>query len=292
MLVKGSVTADNVPAVDVAVHDQTGKVATLHAKPEKGSHAIHFEHWAAPGTSLKFLPSTPLNASLLPHPPSREFTVPSASASCLSPLAPFELKKGNFLQGKVIPGISGVRITVKNPAGEELAHVMTSSDGSYNVGPLYEGEQHSVFAEKSDFHFQSDATGLVFRAAKLGRVRINVVDEATNEAVSGVLLSLSGEGYHNNTAIPAGSGSLVFSDLFPGSYFVRAHLKEYSFTPAHASVTVVEGEEATHTFKVKRVAFSCFGSVKGLNSFPEKGVVVLAQPVNSASGMSILQKLL
>lgn len=283
MLVKGSVTAENVPAVDVAVHDsQNTLVATLQAKAKKGSNTIHFEHWAAPGSSLKFSPSTPLNSSLLSHPPSREFTVPTSSASCLSPLATFEVKKGNFLQGKVIPGISGVRIVVKNEAGDELASVLTLTDGSYSVGPLYEGE-HKVFAQKEDFHFQSDVSGLVFRAAKLGRVKIVAEDQATGESVPGVLLSLSGEGYHNNTAIPA-SGTLVFTDLFPGSYYVRAHLKEYSFTPAHASVTVVEGEESVHKFKVTRVAFSCFGSVKGLNSFPERGVVVLAQPVNSASG--------
>jgi hypothetical protein len=265
------------------VTDQTqGTVlAIVKATPQQGNTHV-FEYWALPGANLKFSPSTPHSASLLPYPPSREYVVPEKSTACLSPLPAFEVRKGIFLRGQVTPGIADVRISVTDSSGNELAHVLTSTDGTYSVGPLYEGE-HTVSAQKEDFHFQRDATGLLFRAAKLGRVRVIAVDAATGEAIPGVLLSLSGEGYHNNTAIPAG-GALMFSDLFPGDYFLRAHLKEYSFQPAHASITVKEGEEVQHKFSVTRVAFSAFGSVKGLNSFPERGVVVLAQPKNSSSG--------
>jgi hypothetical protein len=287
ILVQGTVSAEQAPSVEVKVLDQAqGTVLeTVTAKSQK-DNTHRYQYWALPGASLKFSASAPKNNSLLPYPPFREYTVPETTATCLSPLPAFEMRKGLFLSGKVIPGISGVRIAVKGPNDDELAHVLTDSDGSYSVGPLYEGE-HTVYAQKEDFHFQRDETGRIFRAAKLGRLRVLTVDAVSGDSIPGVLLSLSGEGYSNNSAIPAG-GALVFSDLFPGEYFLRAHLKEYSFHPSHASITVVEGQEATHKFLVSRVAFSCFGSVKGMNSLPERGVIVLAQPTASDStGMYI-----
>ena len=277
----GTVTAEKVSSVEVRVMDQQGNVLETVTAKSQNDNTLRYEYWALPGASLTFKPSTPKDNALLPYPPTREYTVPETTSTCISPLPAFEMRKGRFLSGKVVPGISGVRIAVKGQNGEELAHVLTTSDGSYSVGPLYDGE-HTVSAQKEDFHFQRDESGLTFRAAKLGRLRVLAVDAASGDAIPGVLLSLSGEGYHNNSAIPVG-GTLVFSDLFPGEYFLRAHLKEYSFHPSHASITVVEGQEASHKFLVTRVAFSCFGSVKGMNSLPERGVIVLAQPTASDS---------
>jgi hypothetical protein len=241
ILVQGTVNADRVRGVEVSVSDAQGNVLEKVEAKAQNQNSYLYEYWALPGASLQISPSTPKNVALLPFPATRDYTVPETASACLPPLPAFEMRQGIYLRGNVIPGISGVRIAVKGTNGQELAHTLTSSDGSYSVGPLYEGE-HVVHAQKEDFHFQRDETGLIFRAAKLGRLRVIAADSLSGDTIPGVLVSLSGDGYSNNTAIPAG-GALVFSDLFPGEYFLRAHLKEYSFHPSHASITVVEGQE-------------------------------------------------
>jgi hypothetical protein len=289
MLIEGSVhSSEKLPLLQISVFDVTqGAVLTNVSSQYDTQRQIHtFHYWALPETKLKFTPYAPQSPDLLSYPPSRDYNVPDITTNCLPALPSFDIRKGLFLKGKITPPIAGVRINVRGSSSDELlTSVDTSSDGTYSVGPLYEDTQYTVSAEKEDFHFQKDDAGLNFRAAKLGRLRVRVED-AAREGVAGVLLSLSGEGgYRNNSATQVG-GELVYADLFPGAYFVRAHLKEYTFQPASASVDVTEGEEAEVLMQVKRVAFSCFGKVKGLNGFPEKGVTVVAKPTDSSNGIS------
>ncbi len=59
---------------------------------------------------------------------------------------------------------------------------------------------------------------------------VTVKDEAGN-ALPGVVISLSGEGYRSNNPTNP-QGVFTVSALHPGSYYLRPLLKEYVFTPS------------------------------------------------------------
>lgn len=115
-----------------------------------------------------------------------------------------------------------------------------------------------------------------FHALKLAQIVVTVKDLSNGSPVSGVLLSLSGEGgYRNNNATKA-NGQFAFVDLFPGTYYLKPLLKEYQFDSASKTIEVAEGSTQHSTLQATRVAYSCFGSVVALNGEPEKGITVEA----------------
>ena len=65
-----------------------------------------------------------------------------------------------------------------------------------------------------------------FSCQKLGQISIGIYSkDNAHEPIPSVLLSLSGnDGYRNNSVSEAG-GSFVFSDLFPGTFYLRPLLK-------------------------------------------------------------------
>lgn len=65
-----------------------------------------------------------------------------------------------------------------------------------------------------------------FSCQKLGRISVRLYSrENNNEPFPSLLLSLSGEdGYRNNSVTDVG-GTFVFSDLFPGRFYLRPLLK-------------------------------------------------------------------
>lgn len=87
------------------------------------------------------------------------------------------------------------------------------------------------WAEKEGYELTA-VGDLDFVARKLASVQASVkVASTEGEALAGVLLSLSGEGYRNNNATGS-EGSFIFSTLSAGLYFLRPLLKEYVFEPA------------------------------------------------------------
>jgi hypothetical protein len=106
--------------------------------------------------------------------------------------------------------------------------VLTSTEGKYEVGPLYDDKQYRVGAEKEGFKFQETAGG--FKALKLGSIVVKVLDQ-DKAPVNGVLLSLSGSGYRNNN-VTQQQGVFSFLSLYPGEYYLKPLLKEYIFEPA------------------------------------------------------------
>ena len=83
---------------------------------------------------------------------------------------------------------------------------------------------------------------------------------------------------------------VVAGSLFPGVYFVRPMLKEYSFAPSAADITVDEGGSVSVTFTATRVAYSAFGRVVALNGLPVAGVFVEASAVGVASEQATADK--
>lgn len=65
-----------------------------------------------------------------------------------------------------------------------------------------------------------------FSCQKLSQISIHIYSkDDANEPIPSVLLSLSGnDGYRNNSVSEAG-GMFLFSDLFPGTFYLRPLLK-------------------------------------------------------------------
>lgn len=113
-----------------------------------------------------------------------------------------------------------------------------------------------------------------FRAVQLTSVQISIRDEQ-GHPVSGVLTSLSTEGYGSNHQSTA-AGTVTVTALRPGSYYIRPLLKEYVFTPATLTQELLEGQMTEVQFVAKRVAFSVFGGVQSLAGQPIADVKVEA----------------
>eukprot|EP00271_Cylindrocystis_brebissonii_P022943 TRINITY_DN908_c0_g2_i1.p1 TRINITY_DN908_c0_g2~~TRINITY_DN908_c0_g2_i1.p1 ORF type:complete len:904 (-),score=223.07 TRINITY_DN908_c0_g2_i1:598-3060(-) len=205
---------------------------------------------------------------------------------CQPPIAPFEARVGQYLEGKVVPPLAGVNITVVTdsgsangdwPAGSEVAWALTQEEGLYVAGPLYDDATYSVKAHKEGYEIRP-LDSLSFEAQRLAHIRVSILPGLGAETpLPSVLLSLSGDnGYRQNLPTPPGDG-LLFQGLFPGSFYLRPLLKEYSFEPSAAAIDLEAGEAKEVTFEAQRVAFSVVGRISSLAGQAEEGVPVEAR---------------
>jgi hypothetical protein len=204
---------------------------------------------------------------------------------CFQSLTKVIARAGLFFVGSITPPIPGVDITIvdaDNEANIILEGIKTGSDGTYRAGPLPDDRAYKTRAAKEGFNFkESKEKPGSFVSLKLGYVTVTVQDE-NSQPVVGALISLSGDDYRKNNPTDK-DGKLVFKDLFPGKYYLKAVLKEYTFESSNKEVTVNEGTESQVLLKAKRTAFSCYGSVKALNQDTEKQVVVEAKSTDGSS---------
>lgn len=65
-----------------------------------------------------------------------------------------------------------------------------------------------------------------FSCQKLGQIHVHLHSkDVATEPIGSVLLSLSGDDGYRNNSISGASGTFLFSDLFPGSFYLRPLLK-------------------------------------------------------------------
>ncbi|PVD27782.1 hypothetical protein C0Q70_12955 [Pomacea canaliculata] len=197
--------------------------------------------------------------------------------SCPGEVASFVGRKGVFITGQVQPALEGVQISVTAEDGSmEPIVLSTDASGKYRVGPLHSDVKYRVTAEKTGYVITKDAEKRdVFRAFKLGEISVQVLDKE-KQPMPSVLLSLSGERQYRSNNITGDTGSLIFTSLSPGQYFLRPMMKEYRFEPASQTIEVKEGTTMNITISGVRTAYSCFGRVTSLNGEPEAGVIVEA----------------
>jgi BOS complex subunit NOMO len=212
------------------------------------------------------------NPELLAYPERRKFE-PSGE-ECTQPVEEFELRPGKYLVGSITPPIQDVKVNLTRKHREGVSMVAAvAPDGTYQLGPLRDDEQYIAIAEHDDFHFV-EKKPFHFTAMKLGSIRVSVKDES-GQGIENVILSASAEDYRANNMTDA-NGQFHFKKLFPGSYFFRPLLKEYTFKPKNAMVDIEDVAAPQLTFTATRVAFSAFGSVRALNGDPEANVVIEA----------------
>jgi len=269
-LVKGTIEATETADITVNINKQTGDnevVSVLLIANETKKFTYQYSYWSKLGDMITVSPSS---SKLLFYPPTR--TVSVLKSECPPAVEKFDARPGYFISGSTVPSLAGVTISVySNDTNEKLKEVLTTADGKYQVGPLYDDKQYRIGAEKEGFKFQQTAGG--FKAMKLGSIVVKVQDQ-DNAPVNGALLSLSGSNYRNNNVTLQGTFS--FWSLYPGEYYLKPLLKEYIFEPASQSITIDDGEDKSVNFVAKRTAYSCYGTVKSLNGEPEKLVSIEA----------------
>ncbi|XP_053408059.1 nodal modulator 3-like [Mercenaria mercenaria] len=196
----------------------------------------------------------------------------------------FSGERGLFIIGHVYPPLADVTITVYD-SGDKVAAVtaLTSEKGDFKIGPLHKGFDYMVKAEKDGYVLEKDEEEMaVFRARKLSRTDVKIIDEV-DQPLSEVLLSLSGGKQYRSNNLTHDDGTMVFMNLSPGQYFLRPMMKEYKFEPVSQMLEVLEGTTVEVSIRGVRIAYSCYGQVTSLNGEPEPGVFVEALGLDDCS---------
>ncbi|GAM26286.1 hypothetical protein SAMD00019534_094610 [Acytostelium subglobosum LB1] len=273
-----SAAVDAIQHIDVKVMSRSSEqpLVVVKAVASEASPAVFtYSYMASLGDELEFVPSVPKSVNLLFYPASRLASV--NTESCPPSLELIDARPGLMINGKVNNNIAGVAIKTYNErTGDQFgSEALTDAQGLYTVGPLRDDVEYTHKASKAGYHFKKESNSNNFNAIELGSVVFNFVDSESRQPVQGVLLSLSGEGYRTNLQ-SAANGSITVSQLFPGTYFIKSLLKEYTITPASHTIELIEGRETKLELVAKRVAFSVFGSVRSLNNEPQNGLIVQA----------------
>ncbi|KAG0480871.1 hypothetical protein HPP92_011729 [Vanilla planifolia] len=195
-------------------------------------------------------------------------------------------RPGLYVEGSVSPPLFGVNIkiiaagdSINSPLRTgDLAQVTeTGVDGLFSAGPLYDDIFYKVEASMPGYHVKQVGHNS-FTCQKLGLISVSIHDGGGAVGLyPSVLLSLSGEDGYRNNSVSAAGGTFIFDNLFPGSYYLRPLLKEYSFSPAALAIDLESGESKDVLFHAKRVANSVFGTVTLLSGQPKEGVYVEAR---------------
>eukprot|EP01132_Coremiostelium_polycephalum_P008344 gene8344-10249_t len=204
---------------------------------------------------------------LMFYPSSRVYNPVVNFDQCPSPIQEIQSRSGLFISGTVLPGIDGVEIKAFNSDDKNdnaVQTVLSGSDGRFKLGPLYDDQEYVIKASKPGFHFKKDSKSNDFVAVQLGSVIITVRDSQSKEPVQGVFVSLSSDAYRQTLVTPQ-QGDLHFQSIFPGTYFMKSFLKEYSLSPSSETIEVAEGKPLTIEILATRTAFSVLGSVSSLN---------------------------
>lgn len=89
-----------------------------------------------------------------------------------------------------------------------------------------------MFFSQPGYHIRK--TGAYsFSCQKLSQIQVHTHSkDVASEPIGSVLLSLSGDDGYRNNSISGASGTFIFHDLFPGSFYLRPLLKVYKTIPA------------------------------------------------------------
>lgn len=255
---------------------------------DQTSGAVYeYSTWVNLGEKLIFVPRDPRDnkeGKILFYP--RQNHVVVTNDGCQAPIPQFSGWPGLYIKGSVSPPLSGVEIRVlaagdsqiaQLKKGELVLETTTGVDGSFVAGPLYDDIDYNVEASKSDYYLKNVGP-YSFSGQKLSQISVRIYSkDNTKEPIPSVLLSLSGDnGYRNNSVSEAG-GVFLFSNLFPGTFYLRPLLKEYAFSPPAQAIELGSGESREVVFQATRVAYSAMGVVTLLSGQPKGGVSVEAR---------------
>ncbi|KAG7635346.1 unnamed protein product [Arabidopsis thaliana] len=296
-LLKGLINVESSSTIEselqenfiVDIQDKKGNVInTIAAKlASDGSGVYEYYTWASLGEKISFVPQDSrgnVEKKMLFYP--KEIHAVVSKDGCQASVSPFTGRLGLYIQGSVSPPLPGVNIKIfaakdslisSLKKGEIAIETSTLSAGSFVAGPLYDDIPYATEASKPGYHIKRLGP-YSFSCQKLGQisVRVNSKDNAET-SIPPLLLSLSGDhGYRNNSISGAG-GLFVFDSLFPGNFYLRPLLKEYSFKPSTLAIELNSGESSEAVFEATRVAYSAMGRVALLSGQPQEGVAIEAR---------------
>ncbi|KAH7444467.1 hypothetical protein KP509_02G079100 [Ceratopteris richardii] len=259
---------------------------------------LEYDHWAEMGEELIFAPRDAVDMVSFVEPnkkyPSarhflfypKEHRVHIDIDGCQPDIPLFIARPGMYFEGHVMPALEGVSISIiansdsadgSLKQGDVVKTLLTDDEGLYVAGPLYDDVKYVVQAEKQGYHCKS-LGNQSFACQKLGRIIVNIVPgEGAEEQLPSVLLSLSGDGGFRRNAIGSSKEAFVFEGLFPGSFFLRPLMKEYSFAPASLSIDLESGSAVEVSFTATRISYSVHGRVRSLTGKPEEGISLEAR---------------
>ncbi|KAK1315520.1 hypothetical protein QJS10_CPA05g00205 [Acorus calamus] len=243
--------------------------------------------WADLGDELIFAPLDSRNngeKKILFYPRQRNVSV--NIDGCQPTVPPFVGRVGLYVEGSVNPALSGVAIRIlasgessNTPLrkGEIAMETETGVDGLFVAGPLYDDTDYYVEASKPGYHLRQVGPNS-FSCQKLSQIVVHIfAGEESVERLPSVLLSLSGEDGYRNNSITSAEGIFIFDNLFPGSFYLRPMLKEFSFSPPAQAIELGSGVSTEVTFHATRVAYSAMGTVSLLPGQPKEGIYVEAR---------------
>uniref|UniRef100_A0A1J3E6G6 Nodal modulator 1 n=1 Tax=Noccaea caerulescens TaxID=107243 RepID=A0A1J3E6G6_NOCCA len=273
----------------VDMQDKEGSVInSISVKLASDGHGVYeYYTWANLGEKIIFVPRDSrgnVEKKMLFYP--KELHAVVSNDGCQASVSPFTGRLGLYIKGSVSPPLPGVNIKVSAAKdslisslkkGEVAVETSTSADGSFVAGPLYDDIPYDTEASKPGYHIKRLGP-YSFSCQKLGQISVRVFSKDNAEtSVPPLLLSLSGDhGYRNNSISSAG-GIFVFDSLFPGNFYLRPLLKEYSFIPSTLAIELGSGESSEAVFEATRVAYSAMGRVALLSGQPQEGVAIEAR---------------
>ncbi|RZC36994.1 uncharacterized protein BDFB_006360, partial [Asbolus verrucosus] len=241
------------------------------------------------GYEIKLLLSPSETAVIIPQSDILYFTPPilsiNGNTDCENLGSKFKAVLGVVFQGKIIPPLPGVLVTVETENFDTLM-AETDDNGVYKFPPLDKSKSYKIVAKKDSYVLIGPNNEGDFLAHKLAEIVIEVFDKADRTPLQGTLLSLSGGDSYRSNLQTNEFGQIIFRSLSPGEYFLRPMMKEYSFEPNSKIITVNEGETVTVELIGKRVAYSAYGHVTSLNKEPEENIVMVAVGVGNCSHFS------
>ncbi|URD77738.1 nodal modulator [Musa troglodytarum] len=286
-LVQDAVDLSEHIVLDVFDRDGTSDTVSTRFSADKSCQrniaVYEYSIWSDLGEDIIFSPrdtSTGQEKKILFYPRQRQVSV--SVDGCQASIPPISGRVGLYIEGSVSPALDGVniRITAMGSSsyvslqkGDLAFETETGIDGSFTAGPLYDDISYKVEASKPGYHLKQVGPSS-FTCEQLSQIVVHIHDEKeSGELFPSVLLSLSGEDGYRNNSISSAGGTFSFVDLFPGSFYLRPLLKEYSFSPAAVAIELESGESKVVKFLATRVAYS----VSLLSGQPKEGVYVEAR---------------
>ena len=257
--------------ITLSVTNLDSRASEIAVEISEEPDGYRYSFWVPPGSGRYHVKALFKQPRLLAYPEGGiTVTAPLVAhlRSCPHAAEPMSVREGRFLTGVMDPPIAGVAIDVLetvlvdgDPQVVKISTVHTQADGAYDIGPFYDHQSLKLSASKEGFEFR-ERDGLFF-ARRLGSIAVTVRD-SEGLPVADVLLSLSGSHSFRNNSQSNAEGFFVFSGLFPGEFYLRPLLKEYSFEPANVALQIREGTQERFEILATRHAFSCFGSLSSL----------------------------
>jgi hypothetical protein len=145
--------------------------------------------------------------------------------------------------------------------------VTSNAQGEYIAGPFVHPSGFKVTPQKNGYIFKpKENDPYSFTVYQLAKIRVRV-ESAEEESLGGVLLSLSGPNSYrqNRVTDPGGEIGMEFGELQPGTYYLKALLKEFQFQPSALNIELKEQESKQVVLKAIRESFSLYGALTSLS---------------------------